>query len=104
VDTVLRSHRLMIGLLYTPSNFTPDEYFLESYDWMSVLDEGVIVLDMLTADAVLLYRVWIVWGKRWPFVAVNVLLWLTFLASSLRTLQVQVTIMQIQPTFSSCSA
>jgi len=89
-DTILKSHRLLVGLLYTPSPYTPDTYFPGSFDWPYVLEDAVIVLNMLTADAVLLYRVWIVWGRRWQVVAVNVLLWLGFLATCVQTLQVQV--------------
>jgi len=90
VDAVLKSRRLMIGLLYTPFPYTADEYFQLSYDWTYSMEVAVIELAMLTADAVLLYRVWIVWGNRWRFVAVNGLLWLASLAISTRVFQLQV--------------
>lgn len=79
-------------MLYTPLAYNPDEYFLLSYEWTFALETAAIVLDMLNADAVLLYRVWIVWGKRWQFVAVNSLLWLASLAITVRLLQVQVAV------------
>jgi len=91
LDAVLKSRRLTIAFLYTPSPYTPDEYIYGTYDWTYTLEDAAIVLNMLTADAVLIYRAWIVWGQRWKFVVVNAVLWLILLATTVRTLQLQVT-------------
>jgi len=90
MDVLIECNRLLIGLLFTPPMQT-NEYFNDGGDWTFGLQDTVRVLNMLTADAVLIYRAWMVWEQRWPIVAMNILIWLSTLVTSIRILQLQIT-------------
>jgi len=89
MDVLIECHRLLIGLLYTPGPEI-DAYFNSGGDWSFGLQDTVRVLNMLIGDAVLVYRAWMVWEKRWPVVAFNILVWLATLVTSIRIVQLQI--------------
>jgi len=90
IDVILQCNRLLLGLLFTPVGLTPDLYFSGAGTWTYALQLSALLFNILVADAVLLYRVWVVWGKRWPFIVVNVILWLAAFATTIRIIQLEV--------------
>ncbi|EJT98369.1 hypothetical protein DACRYDRAFT_110811 [Dacryopinax primogenitus] len=88
--TVLECNRLLLGLLFTPPGLTPDIYFSGAGTWTYALQLSGCMANILVADAVMLYRVWVVWGKRWSFVVVNAILWFATLGSAIRVIQLEV--------------
>ncbi|KZO99337.1 hypothetical protein CALVIDRAFT_561207 [Calocera viscosa TUFC12733] len=90
LDVVLQCNRLLLGLLFTPPGLSPDDYFSGAGTWIYALQLSAIMTNILVADAVLLYRVWVVWGKRWPFIVVNSILWCAALGSTIRIIQLEV--------------
>ncbi|KZO99346.1 hypothetical protein CALVIDRAFT_378428 [Calocera viscosa TUFC12733] len=90
LDVVLQCNRLLLGLLFTPPGLSPDAYFSGSGTWTYALQLSALMTNILVADAVLLYRVWVVWGKRWPFIVVNSILWCAVLGSTIRVIQLEV--------------
>ncbi|KZT57493.1 hypothetical protein CALCODRAFT_282062 [Calocera cornea HHB12733] len=90
IDVVLQCNRLLLGLLFTPPGLTPDVYFSGAGTWTYALQLSALMTNILVADAVLLYRVWVVWGKRWPFIVVNTILWCTAFGSTVRIIQLEV--------------
>ncbi|KZO99352.1 hypothetical protein CALVIDRAFT_595962 [Calocera viscosa TUFC12733] len=90
LDVVLQCNRLLLGLLFTPPGLSPDVYFSGAGTWTYALQLSALMTNIIVADAVLLYRVWVVWGKRWPFIVVNSILWCAALGSTIRIIQLEV--------------
>ncbi|KZT50270.1 hypothetical protein CALCODRAFT_513393 [Calocera cornea HHB12733] len=89
IDVLIECHRLLIGLLYTPQD-AADAYFNSGGDWPFGLQDCARVTVVLIADAVMIYRVWCVWEKRWYFIILNILCWIGTLVSSIRIVQLQI--------------
>ncbi|KZT56727.1 hypothetical protein CALCODRAFT_517952 [Calocera cornea HHB12733] len=90
MDLFIECHRLLIGLLYMPVGPVSDAYFNSGGDWPFGLQDTVRVINVLIADAVLTYRVWCVWERRWYVVIFNILCWLATVVTSIRILQLQI--------------
>ncbi|KZT50272.1 hypothetical protein CALCODRAFT_513395 [Calocera cornea HHB12733] len=92
VDIIITSNSLVIGLFFVDNGeggIYRDEYFGGGKGWTYVFQDTAVILNVLVADLVLLYRAWIVWGKRSWVVAFNALIWLATIACSIRVLQLQ---------------
>jgi len=89
IDVIIQCHRLLIGLLYT-AQADMNTYFNGGGDWLFGLQDAIRVVNMLIGDAVLLYRAWVVWERRWIVVIFNILVWLGTLVASIRIVQLQV--------------
>ncbi|KZO99331.1 hypothetical protein CALVIDRAFT_595949 [Calocera viscosa TUFC12733] len=89
MDIIIECHRLLVGLLYTPAALS-DAYFNSGGDWQFGLQDTARIVVVLIADAVLIYRVYCVWERRWYLIVFNILCWLGTLVSSIRILQLQI--------------
>ncbi|KZT56700.1 hypothetical protein CALCODRAFT_517931 [Calocera cornea HHB12733] len=89
INIVVSSNSLLIGLFYTSDALARDEYFGGGKGWTYVLQDTSTSINMLVADFVLLYRVWIVYGRRNYVIAFNVLIWIASAACWIRMLQLQ---------------
>ncbi|EJT98364.1 hypothetical protein DACRYDRAFT_96555 [Dacryopinax primogenitus] len=85
---VLECNHILIGLLYTPG-MGKDIYFENVGNPVQVAESSIALFVIIIGDGIMLYRVWMVWGRRWQFAAFNVLLWLGTIACSIRTVQLQ---------------
>ncbi|KZT57499.1 hypothetical protein CALCODRAFT_483170 [Calocera cornea HHB12733] len=94
-DIILQGNHIVIGLLYTPGD-GKDLYFENVGNWAQVTQSSIALFTMLIGDGIMIYRVYMVWGKRWIVVAFNAFLWLGTIACSVRSVQLQAAYMQDQ--------
>ncbi|EJU00413.1 hypothetical protein DACRYDRAFT_16884 [Dacryopinax primogenitus] len=87
-DVLLECHRLLVGLIYTDPSVR-DAYFNSSGDWKFCFQVTVRLMNMLTGDAVMIYRVWAAWERRWQFILFNTCVWLVTFASTIRLIQIR---------------
>ncbi|KAJ2912795.1 hypothetical protein MD484_g7630, partial [Candolleomyces efflorescens] len=54
----------------------PIEEFNKTSSWINVMKMGCYVAQTFVGDAILLYRCWIIYNKRWFVVIAPTILWL----------------------------
>ncbi|KZT57498.1 hypothetical protein CALCODRAFT_496134 [Calocera cornea HHB12733] len=90
-DIVLLCHYTLVGVLYTPTGMGPDQYFENAGSPVQFARSVIGMTAILTGDAIMTYRAFIVWARRGVSVSVNIVLWLGTLACTLRSFQLEAT-------------
>ncbi|KAF8151529.1 hypothetical protein B0H34DRAFT_728007 [Crassisporium funariophilum] len=68
-----------------------DEFAKTSY-WVNVMKMGCYVAQTFVGDAILLFRCWIVYSRKWYIVALPILLWLGTTVCGAMTIYVEATL------------
>ncbi|KAF9530720.1 hypothetical protein CPB83DRAFT_868422 [Crepidotus variabilis] len=72
-------------------NGNPIDDFDQTSYWLNVVSMGCYVAQTFVGDAVLLFRCWIVYGRKWLFIAFPMTLWLATTACGVMTIYVEST-------------
>ncbi|PCH39048.1 hypothetical protein WOLCODRAFT_141083 [Wolfiporia cocos MD-104 SS10] len=75
-------HNLIAFILYTGPG-GPSVPFGDISNWLSVMRSMWFFLEGISADAVLMYRSWIIYGRKWPVVVPSMILWLAAISCAI---------------------
>ncbi|KAF5320170.1 hypothetical protein D9611_010377 [Ephemerocybe angulata] len=69
----------------------PVEEFSKTSNWINVMKMGCFVAQTFVGDAILLYRCWIIYDRRWLVIATSTVLWLGCTVCGVVTVYVEAT-------------
>jgi len=68
------------------------DHFNDTSNWINVMKMVAYVLQTFVGDAILLYRCWIIYSRKWMIVVLPTLLWLGCTACGIMTIYVEATL------------
>ncbi|KAJ7291677.1 hypothetical protein C8J57DRAFT_1273711 [Mycena rebaudengoi] len=88
----------IIGLVHNLAAFVkytgpggPQEELTNIHDWINIARSFAQTANMIVGDFVLIYRCYIVYGRRWLVVVPSVMLYLTGIAMAIKLMHVEIT-------------
>jgi len=88
----------IIGLVHNLAAFVkytgpggPKEELTNIHDWINIARSFAQTANMIVGDFVLIYRCYIVYGRRWPVIVPSFILYLTGIAMAIKLMHVEIT-------------
>ncbi|KAJ6522879.1 hypothetical protein B0H19DRAFT_1386553 [Mycena capillaripes] len=89
-DIIGLVHNIAAFVKYTDSG-GPTKELTNIHDWINIARSFAQTANMIVGDFVLIYRCYIVYGRRWPVVIPSFILYLTGIAMAIKLMYVEIT-------------
>ncbi|KAJ7221852.1 hypothetical protein B0H12DRAFT_301649 [Mycena haematopus] len=89
-DIIGLVHNLAAFVLYTGPG-GPKEELTNIHDWINIARSFAQTANMIVGDFVLIFRCYVVYGRRWPIIVPSFILYLAGIAMACKLMQVEIT-------------
>ncbi|KIY47194.1 hypothetical protein FISHEDRAFT_45812 [Fistulina hepatica ATCC 64428] len=91
LDLAIGLRENIVAFIYFQNGGNPEASFENVAHWMSVTKMATYVCQTMIGDAILIYRAFIIWGRKWCVIVPSMLLWIVCTACGMIIMHIEAT-------------